>query len=680
MSFTFSGAAAYVLDTSNDLDQIVINDGSHLVMSSDHTVTNVLGDGMSMIHVANNAKLTVAEEMNAHAHIYAGCEMNFELEPAVQLVGSIYVQGDMNLSSQNQTLILAEPASLTINSSTLSSIEAFGIEIQANTEFIIKNNEFKFQTESLAIEGVFTAEILKLHNTITHFTVGPAGTADFEPDSSDMYMGSDIDIRGAVNLGKHISIVQPCNQFLLETGSLTWPSTSDIITIECTTVTINAPFTPGSVSFGSGTTDFTVGSSGTFTFTADGPILANTVSIAGKMYVNNMATLESGIAADNRIEAFAVHHPSGLLQLNKNTLPAQLNGTAQPNVNCSTLKIKSLTVDKTFEADDIDIDIGMDSISVGRYGSWNFGPCGSFHVHELYTNGTMTSKYPLTLEGFGLHKVHQIHIEYGGTLTLDSLSQSTKNWAGTSVVGVHDFQMYGKFYAGSLQNFVAGDEGWDKLDIYKNGTFYFEPEGPFIIDYLYTNGRFESYKSLNMTSVDTDLIVHVDTKGYVKFDSLISSGWTDESAVKAKQIQMETGSYWQSGNTLWEVEEAIIGGTLYSYPSSDAQFVYFTVTSGGNVDFSRTTVFKGHGFNVNSGGTMDIAYQHTPDDPSKGSNASELLFKTVDIAGTLKAGSLHIGHLGNGVQFCENIYISGALDVSGGGYLYDNGPGNLIYE
>lgn len=672
-----TGAAAYILDTSTDLSDVVIYDGSHLVMASDNNVTNVLGDGMSMIHLTNSTTLTVMEEMSAHAHVYAGSEMNLGAEPEVQLISSIYIQGNMGLTGQNQTLILADPAILTVNSDVMRSLTATGIEIQANAELSIQNNNntFKMMTESFAVEGAFSAGTLNIHNSISTFTVGVAGSVEFDPVSSDMYIGSDIDIRGVVTLGKHVSIVNPCNQFLLETGTLTWPTTSDIITIECSTVTINGQFTPGTVSFGNGTVDFTVGASGIFTFTADGPVLANTVSIAGKMYVNNLATMESGVSADKRIEAFAIHNPGGVLELNKNSLPVQLNGIADANVNCSTLKIKSLTVDKTFEAGDIDIDTGIDAISVGRYGTWNFGPCATFHVHELYTNGTITSKYPLTLEGQGLDKVHEIYIEYGGTITLDSLSQSSKNWAGTSTVGVHDFQMYGKFYAGLLQNVVAGDEGWDKLDIYKNGTFYFEPAGPFIIDYLYTNGRFESYTSLNMTSVDTDLIIHVDTKGYVKFDSLVSSDWTDESVVKAAQIQTETGSYWQSGNTKWEVTEAIIGGTLYSYPSSEAQFVYFTVTSGGSVDFSRTTLFKGHGFNVNAGGRMDIAYENTPDDTTQGSEASELLFKTVDIAGTLKAGSLHIGHLGNGVQFCENIYISGSLDVSGGGYLYDNGPG-----
>lgn len=631
-----------------------------------------------MIHIANGTILDIAEEMTTHAHIYNGSEIFFGAS-TVNIVGYVYFQGMMGLNiSANQTIVLVEPAVLTIDSLDTVVVIAYSIEMQANTEFHILNDmlPFHFEIQELIIDGSFTAGELDIIN-IKKWFVGPTGVVEFNPMRSDLYMGREIDIRGSVSLGKHVSFVQPCDQFMIETGTLTWPATPEIITIECEIVTINGPFTPGTVSFGNGTGDFTVGASGVFTFTADGPFLANTVSIGGKMYVNNLVTMESSRSSDNRIDAFAIHHPSGLLQLNKDSLPVQSNGTADPNVTCSTLKIKSLTVDKTFTADDINTDIGIDSISVGRYGTWTFGPCGTFHMNDFYMNGTVTSKYPLTLEGMGLDKAQQIHIEYGGTLTLDSEAQSTKAWTGTSTVAVHDFQMYGKFYAGLLLNFVAGNEGWDKLDMYVNASFYFEPADIFILDYLYVNGKFESYTKINMTSIDTSLIIHIDTKGSVKFDSLVTSGWTDESYISASQILTESGSYWQSGNTKWVVKEAILGGTLYSYPSSEAEFVYFTVTSTGNVDFSRTTYFRGHGFNINAGGVMDIAYQHTPEDTSRGSEASELLYKTIDINGTLRAGSLHFGHLGNGVQFLENVYISGSIDVSGGGYLYDNGPGAL---
>jgi hypothetical protein len=388
----------------------------------------------------------------------------------------------------------------------------------------------------------------------------------------------------------------------------------------------------------------------------------------------------SHLSLDGRVKEMTIHSPSGVLELNRENLPAQ-NYSEKINQTCNILKVKSLTIDKMFTANDLDIDNGMDDVTVNKDGTWTFNACNTFQIHTIYTNGTITSAGPLSLIGNGLDKVHEFYIEYGGKVTFDAEVQSSRDWTDVSLVGVHDFKVYGAFKAGWMKNYVTSgstEEGWDKLEILVNGTFYFKPEGNFLIDYMYVNGHFEAYDTVNMTGTDADLIIHMGPKGKMKFDSLVTSDWSEESAVTASQIQMDVGSYWQTGNTKWNVQEALIAGSLYSYPSSDVIIVFFTVQSSGSVEFSRTSHFKGSGFNVNSGATMDIAYMKSPEDISQGSEPSTLLYKTVDIAGTLRAGSLHIGHLGDNVQFCENVYVSGTIDVSSGGYLYDTGPG--IYD
>lgn len=666
---------------SNDLKEIIINDGSHLVIGDTHTVNNILGDGRSMIHTAPNTSLFIEQEFTTHAYIYNRSSVVLAAVPEVTLVGTIFVQGHLMMANpMNQSLILSQPGKVKVDSTDMTSLSLHSLSVGENCEFTINNpsTTFSLITVDFLVYGAFTAGTLDIVG-IDKFEVGTLATVEFDPETSDMYIGSDIDIRGAVALGKHVSVVYPCIQFILDAGTLTWPATSDIITIECDIVTINGMFSPGAVSFGSGVGHFTVGSSGTFTLTADGPVLVDSAIVSGKMYVTNLATFKSNSSVDERIDTFIVSYPTGVLELNKNNLPAQLNGTAQ-NDTCSTLMIKSLTIDKTFTASDISIGDGIDEITVNRFGDWSFTPCDVFRMDTLYTNGTITSTTPLEMEGIGVHKVREIYIEYGGTITLDSLVQSNKAWTGVSTVGVHDFKMYGKFYAGLLQNYVAGDEGWDKLDIYVNGTFYFESFGPFYIEYLYTNGRFECYSAINMTSSDSPLTIHVDSKGYVKFDSLVSSNWVEESAVNASQVLMDSSSYWSSGNTKWTVTTADISGRLYSHPYSDVQIVYFAVKNGGTVDFSRQTTMKGFNLTVNSGGTLDMAYQHTPDVATEGCEETRILYKEVDISGTARAGSLFIGPLGNGVQFCENIDISGTLDVSGGGYLYDQGPGKTLFS
>lgn len=644
-------------------------------MGGNNAVTNVLGDGRSMIHLFADSTLSVEEQMTSHAHVYNGSSIIFGAVPEVTLVGTVYVHGNMYMgAASNHSLVLSDPGKLLIDSSDMTSISMHGLTVGENCELTISNTDtFSLKTVELRVYGAFTTGELSL-TTIEVFEVGSLGTIEFDPESSDMYIGADIDIRGQVSLGKHVSVVYPCTQFLLETGTLTWPVTSDIITIECEIVTINGQFSPGTVSFGTGVGHFSVGSSGIFTFTADGPVLVDSAAISGKMYVDNLATFKSNSSGDGRINTFVINYPNGLLQLNRNSLPAQLNNTAL-NETCSTLHIKDLTVDKTFTADSVTIGTGIDDVVVNRYGAWTFTPCDVFHMDTLYSNGTITSSAPLTLEGMGVHKVREIMIEYGGTITLDSNVQNTKAWTGTSTVAVHDFKLYGKFYAGLLKNYVSGDEGWDNLEIKVNGSIYFNSDGPFILDYFYTNGRFECYGPINMTSMDSGLAIHVDSKGYIKFDSLVSSNWVDESAVNATTLQMDSSSYWSSGNTKWTITTADISGRLYSHPYPDVQIVFLTILNGGTVDFSRQTTIKGFDLVVNAGGTLDMAYQHTPDVTTEGCEETRVLYKTLTVAGTARAGSLYIGPLGNGVQFCENILISGTLDVTGGGYLYDQGPG-----
>lgn len=673
-----SGGAAYVLDSSTDLTDIIINDGSHLVVATDQTVSNVLGDGRSMVHVGGNSTLHIQEEITSHGHVYNGSGMLLGAQPEVTIVGTITVHGHIMLAggALNQSLLLSTPGKIIIDSLETTHLSMYALEVGTDCAFTIVNqmsNTFHLAVVEYKVYGDFSAETL-LITDIELFEVGTAATVAFDPESSGMYLGPDIDIRGDVALGKHVSIVHPCQQFLLEGGTLTWPTTTDIITIECDIVNINGQFSPGTVSFGVGVGHYTVGGSGVFTFTADGPILVDTAAISGKMYVDNLAIFKSNSTTDSRISTFVINYPSGTLELNRNNMPAQENGTAL-NDSCSTLHISSLTIDKTFTADSISIGNGITDITVNRYGTWTFTPCGVFHVDTFYTNGTVTSTTPLDLEGIGVHKLRELHIEYGGTVTLDSLVQSSKAWTGVSTIGVHDVKLYGKLHAGLLQNHVAGYEGWDRLDIYVNGTFYFEASGPFVLDYFYTNGRMYTYGPVNMTSLDTGLIVHFDTKGYTKFDSLVSSNWVEESAVNATTVQMDSGSYWSTGNTRWTVTTAEIAGQLYSHPYPDVQIVYFTIS--GSVDFSRQTTVKGFDLSVGSGATFDMAYQHTPDVATEGCEETKLLYKTVTIAGTARAGSLFIGPLGNGVQFCTDIVISGTLDVTGGGYLYDQGPGKL---
>ncbi|KAH3816386.1 hypothetical protein DPMN_117902 [Dreissena polymorpha] len=668
------------MDFHDDLKEVLVFDGSHLVFADNFGVDNIYGDGRSMIHVIEQSALKVAQKITTHAHVFAGSSLVLGKENEAVLVGTTFIQGQLLLGlPENQTLTLQDPAKVTIDSTEMTGSTMYGLKVGALSALTITNpnHVFDLNVKEILVNGAFKVSGNMSITNLTKFTVGTTGSVEFNPSSSDLYLGGIIDIRGSVKLGKHVSIVYPCTQFLLEGGTLTWPNTIDVITMECDVITINGVFSPGVISFGEGATQFMVGTAGTFTMTADGPIIADTVGISGKMYVNNLATFKSKTTADDRINTFVINHPNGILQLNTNSLPGRKNGV-QIDSTCSTLNVRTLTIDKTFTASNISIGKGIDKISVNLYGSWVFTPCGDYKVDELYCNGTMTSTKPLTLIGYSIDKLRSLHLEYGGKITLDSLAQSSKAWTGVSVIGVHEFKLYGDIMAGKLTNYVGDYAGWDRLDINVNGSFYFLPNGPFIIDYLYVNGYFEAYGKVNMTSIKTLLSVHIDTKGTVKFDSLLSSNWVSESAVTAVSIDMESQSQWISGNTVWDVTTFKVSGRLYCHPYNESKIVYLTVESGGLVEYTRPNTLKGFTCTVESGGTMSMFYQRTPEKTSEGCEATQLLYKTLNVHGTLRAGSLYIGPLGDGKQFCQNITISGSLDVTGGGYLYDKGPGMIL--
>ena len=660
---------------------MIINDGSHLAVAFDHTLQHVYGDGRSMIHVIHNTTLDIDGDMTAHAHIHEHSSMNFNADVLVTLISSIHVSGQINLTRPvNQSFVLDSPASLTIDSVSMNRINCKKLEIKEKATMNIADETvlFHLETNEIKVDGNFFAKSLKIYDIIKKFFVGYKGVVEFDPISSDMYIGPYIDIRGRVNIRKYVSIVQPCKQFLLETGTLTWPATSDIIIMECDLVKINSDFSPGIISFGTGVDQFSVHTQGNFVFTADGSVLVNSVSIAGKMYVNNIATLESHNAIDGHIKSFHIHYPAGQLVLSSQNLPAQTNAT-MINQTCNVLKTKQLTIDKLFNAGDLEIHNGIDEIFVNTHGSWTFGPCKTFNINELYVNGTVTSSYPLSLQGMSREKVQTIHIDTGGNVALSPYAQNTQAFTNVSVIGVHNISIDGTLTVALLKNYIKSNEGWDRLNIFEKGSFYFRAEGPMMIDYLYVNGHFESRGVVHMNGSDADLIVHIGSKGTVTFDSQTSSDWDDESRVTSSRIQMDSGSIWQSRNTEWVVDEADIFGKLYSHPSSDATFLDFNIKNGGLVDFSRTSVIKGKTLNIDKGGTFDIEYQHVPADTNRGVSESKLLYNTIDVDGMLKAGAIYIGHLDDIVERLDQVSVSGTIDVSGGGYIYDTGPGKIYY-
>ena len=532
-----------------------------------------------------------------------------------------------------------------------------------------KNTIFNLTINHLEILGDFNAGPTDFFN-ITHFAVGVGANVEFDPVDDNEYLGESIEIRGTVTLGHAVSFKRPCSEFILDNAKLSWDiSTPPNTTIECERVVINGTFSPGNVNFGMGIREFSVGNNGIFTFTAVGPVYTDNISIAGAVYVNNYADIKSTNGTGNRINYVIIHSPNGRLYLNHDSLQGYHDNFT--DISCSTLNADNVIIGGTFTADSLSIGAGIESFSVNDDGVFTFTPCGDFPIHELYVNGTMTSSKPLTLKGTNIERTHDFTIHTHGTVTLDNDVQSTKAWTGSSQLGVHNVEVYGNFYAGRMENRIASNGSWDGLSVGNGAKFYFEPDGPFILDYLVVSGDFRAYGPIDIYTMrpEKDLIIYVTSTGAVRFDAFVSSGWTSLSSVTAKTLLTSKNSHFSTGDVQLDLQSLTIGGSFYAYPSRNIKAAAFTVTSTGLADISRTVNIDGQDMNI--AGKLDVAYQHIPENRTSGCNETRVTYHNITVSGTFRAGSIRIDS--------HTLTVSGIMDVSGGGYLSDTGPGEFIH-
>ena len=651
-------------DYSNYLDEILVNDGAHVVIYSSLKVSNIIGDGRSMVHFAPQTSVTLGGDMTTHCFVYEEATLNITT-PTVNVGAYLYVKGTL-ASTPDAVLTLSVPATVYLETQDVT-ISQLLIEETANMTVSSANDTvFNFQVDTFEVYGKFIAGPLDFHN-ITNFIVGSSAVVEFDPIDVDEHLGSNIEIRGAVTLGHEVSFKRPCTQLLIDSGSLFWEVTENTtITLECERVVINGPFAPGNVNFGEGIEEFSVGNSGTFTFTALGPAYMNGVAIAGRMYAQNYAEFKSKNGTGNKIDYFIIHYPSGSLTLNNDAQPGyDGNGAIMENVTCSTLHVDNLIVDGTFTADTLDIGAGLESLSIN--GTFLFTPCGDYSIHELWVNGTMTSSLPLTLKGTNVERTHDFTITAHGIVKFDNNVLTSKEWTGTSELGIHNMEVSGEFHAGRMANRIAPDGGWDSLSVGQAGKLYFEPDGPFILDYMSVNGIFQAYSTIDIYTMrpEADLIIDVGSNANVRFDSLISSGWTNLSSVTAETFQTSSSSYVSVGDARLDIANLIIGGSFHAYPSQLISAYYFEVTGTGSADISRTVDIDGLEMVIS--GTLDVSYQHDPENSTDGSNPTHITYNDVTVSGTLRAGSIHME--------ANSLRVTGTMDVSGGGYISDTGPG-----
>ena len=657
-----------MLDTSDSLDEILVNDGAHVVINSSTSVSYIIGDGRSMVHLGPEATVTLGNDMTTHCFVYETGVLNLTTA-SIAIGGYLYVRGRLE-STSDAVVTLSQPAEVYLEAQDLTIAELLIEEQATMTVNSSDNSTFNLMLDSFECHGDFTAGPTNLFN-ITSFYVGSSANVEFDPVDGDEHLGETIEVRGTLTLGHAVSFKRPCTELLIDNGEITWDTSGrPNITMECERVVINGPFSPGGVSFGLGIEEFSVGNSGTFTFTANGPIYMNSVSIAGTMYAQNYAEFKSLNGTGSKIDYFIIHSPNGELHLNNDNQPALDSNGTQTNTSCSMLRADNVIIDGVFEADTLEIGDGFETLTINSDGEFTFTPCNDFSIHDIYVNGTMTSTIPLTLKGTNIEKVHDLTIDTNGIVNLDNDVLSSKAWTGTSRLGIHNVEVYGTFHAGRMANKINSSGSWDSLSVLQGGTFNFEPDGDFVLDYMTVTGDFRSYAAINILTnrPEEDLIIHVGSTGDVRLDSLISSNWYNLSSITAQTLQTDSSSYFSAGDTRFDLHTLDIGGTFKAYPSQDIKATSFEVQSTGSADISRTVNIKGLAMTI--AGTLDVSYQHDPEDASLGSNATWILYDDVTVSGTFRAGSIHIES--------HTLTVSGTMDVSGGGYKSDQGPGNYL--
>ncbi|KAL5013117.1 hypothetical protein ScPMuIL_007387 [Solemya velum] len=700
-----SGAAAWIsTENENDLDIIVLSHGSHLVVNADTTVSEVFGDDTSMIHTVPQSTLRLGRTLASNAAIYAGAVLQFTDGSDITLDRDLNIKG---------TVDFVGLIKLTIAGDLILQVQDFVLEeltIDAEaTMTVIGNDTFNVWLTKFSVSGIFEAGALHFGN-ITEFFVSSEGEVTFEPASSGEHLGSVIQIDGTVELGRHVSIFHPCQEFSIDGGILSWPHTDETMVLDCTDVDINGEWKPGNLSFPGGLDTLSVGPQGVFHFTAVGPILTDSFSVAGEVHIANVAEFMSKNASDERIEIFIVHSPDGELRINTDNLPyvvapvdSPVDSPEDSDLSKSTrdqsdettrarrkravaqksevvveiptanhIRAKYFTVGGVLEAKDLIIDPGFDMLYIEKTAEFTFKPKATFEVYEMKVNGLMDAGGPISLKGTSDEQVHEVIVGTEGVLRFDSTTLSNQDWTNASTFSVNSFFLYGEFHAGLMQNHFSSDTAWTTFEM--NGTMTFDPQEDFLCNTMSVDGTITVYNPVSILS-DSSVGMYflIKSRGKITLDQYsqtangLDGPWADNSNITADNFIMESGGRFDTGSAKWEIKSATIGGQINSYSLESVEIKDLTITSTGNVKFHYTTEIDGTTMTTEASSVLNLAYQFAPTDTTSGSRDSLINMRSVTIGGQLTAGSL--------VVDAEVLAVSGSITTSGGGYLSGTGEG-----
>ena len=662
-SITITGAAAWILDETLYLKEILINGGSHLVVNGSITsVTDIVGDGYSMVHITPYTHVTLNRYTTAHCFIYENAVLR-RVFANIVIEEFLYVKGKLETAS-NAIVSLINPALVYIVAQDIS-ISELTIEHGALLSVLDADDlVFNLRVSRFTVEGTFVADSVDLAG-LTVFNVTSTGNVEFNPVDDNEHLGETIEIRGTVTLGNAVSFKRPCEDLIIDNGKLSWGVTATTgITLECRRVLINATFTPGNVNFGSGIEEFTLGNHGVITFTAHGPAYMNGVLVEGTMNVQNYAEFLSKNTTNSAINYFIIKSPSGNVYLNNNDKPAYDTNGIATSLQCSILHVDNLLINGILSAKTLDVKDGIEKLQIDAQGDFTFTPCGDFPIHEIYVSGSMISTGPIKLKGTNLEKVHTFTIQNSGTVHFDDERILNKTWSGSSQIAIETIIIHGIFHAGRVINPI----GWNSLTVSNGGAFYFEPDGDFNVDDVYVDGIFRSYKPIVMQSIKFT----IQNSGTVHFDDekILNKTWSGSSQVAIETIIIH-GTF-HAGRVInpigWNSLTVSNGGAFYFEPDGD--FNVDDVYVDGIFRSYKPIVMQSIKFTIQNSGTVHFDDERISNKTWSGS--SQVAIETVSISGTF-----HAGRMINTIS-----YNSGwnSLSISKGGAFYFEPDDDFIVD
>ena len=566
----------------------------------------------------------------------------------------------------------------------LQIIIASGASILFDSKFDIMNVSSTVAAESVQVEGTFLPKQLQI---ISHgnrsgwdsLEIGVNGIMKFQPEgdfvcnyikvSGHMESYTNITVHGhsarlemIVVAGARILFDSKSGEVLVALSQIA----ARIVKVDGTFIARRLQVIPHRNE--SGWDSLEIGVDGIMKFQPEGDFLVNYIKVGVNGYLEAYTPIK--LWGHNKYLQIIIARRASILFDSKSDIM---------NVS-STVAAESVQVEGTFLPKQLQIishgnRSGWDSLEIGVNGIMKFQPGGDFLVNDIKVRGHFESYTNITVRGHSAQ--HEMIVYTGATILLDSNSNHPYGpWTGHSCILAAKFKM---------ERNTLGKAGYisltiDRIDV--DGQLTFEASSVVLTDTVIVgvNGNVQTASSVPMRGLTANRTSSFTVRGYMKLDTRGNHDtheWssTDASVFLVSNLVVGTAARLFAGHlSLGEKVETLTVGVNGKFEYEPATTFHINSTEiAGQVKsytpMSDGTHLKGELLDVKSTGTLDMDYNGDVNDSDSGCLPSYVHMITIDITGTVQAGSLFVDT--NDI----NVGSTGKMIVNYGGYDSGSGPG-----